>query len=271
MADTFSTNLRLLLQEAMGNVNLWGNLFNQGVTDLVEEGLVGIANVDVTSSNVSISEEDGATDLHRPMFLVVTGVPGQARDVIVPTIDKLYILINKTSPSFNVTIKTAASVGRAVVAGIPVFAWVDSVVDTIRTAVVEGNNVTAGPQFITDASTTWNARTAGDLGATINYSVQGAVVTTLIDPVDVTIAATNFELVFGAGVPTAIIPGEPTSPARQYPISVLEAGVPVEAFISIPPANANWLILKADGTLWTNPSQRVIPHKMSLNWETVID
>ena len=37
MADTFTTKLRLLAQQDQGNVNLWGNLFNEGVTELVEE------------------------------------------------------------------------------------------------------------------------------------------------------------------------------------------------------------------------------------------
>lgn len=271
MADTFTTNLRFLLQDIMANVNLWGNLYNENVTELVEEALIGVADIDVTASNISVVELDGNSDLQRPMFLVATGNPGQAREIVLPTIDKLYVLINKTSPTFPVTFRTNTSVGRAVISGTPVFAWVDAAIDTIRTAVIAGDNVTAGPAFTEDTSTTWTSRTAGDLGATIRYSVQGAIVSALIEPVDVTIANTIFELNFGAGVPAAIIPGEPTSPARNYPICVEEAGVPTDAYINIPPANANWTILKADGTPWTNPSQRIIRHKMTLNWETTID
>ncbi len=46
MADTFTNNLRFILQTDLANVNQWGSLHNRSVTDLIEQALKGTQNIE---------------------------------------------------------------------------------------------------------------------------------------------------------------------------------------------------------------------------------
>ena len=278
MADTFTNNLRFILQTDMANVNQWGSLYNRSVIDLVEQALAGVTIADVTAASFTLATQDGLEDTARSMILRATGNPGQTREVIVPTLDKVYVCQNDTSPGFDVEFKTTLNSGVTVPSGSRTLVWVDSVADQVRAIGASGTSVAPGGNYTTIAPDFLND-TGGDATVTINYFVQGALIHMQMEPFNTTIGDTVFEIDWTGvgGVPSALRPGEATSPDREYLCFIDEAGASVPCFLRVPPADANWEFIKADGSAWTNPSARVLPNPgtgnpgLNFMWESSVD
>lgn len=272
MADTFTNNLRFILQTDMANVNQWGTLYNRGVSDLVEEALAGVALIDVTAANQLLTTNNGFSDTARPMFIKATGNPGIQRQIIMPTLDKIYVIGNETSPGFDVEFKTALNSGVTLGTGQYSMVWVDALSDLVRPVDVAGATISSGGVYQTVTPAIASA-TGGATTATVNYFTQGNLVHMTFGGFTTTVSVTTFELDFTGvgGVPSALIPGEPTSDDRIVTVWVMENGSLVEAYLSVPPANANWEFLKADGTAWLAASTRVINFNPMTMWQSITD
>jgi len=115
MADTFTNDLRLRLQESGGNSGQWGDLLNTTITNLAEAfsyGSEAIAN----ASTHTITLQDGTSDEARSMYLKCTG-GGQACTVTLApnTISKLWFIENATS--YTLTFSQGSGANVAVAAG----------------------------------------------------------------------------------------------------------------------------------------------------------
>lgn len=272
MADTFTNNLRFILQTDMANVNQWGTLYNRGVTDLVEQAMAGVALIDVTASNQLLDTNDGFFDTARPMFIKAVGIPGTEREIVFPTLDKLYIIGNETSPGFDVQFKTALNSGVTIGTGQYSMVWVDATSDLVRPVDVAGDTISSGGTYSTVTPAIASA-TGGSTLVTINYFVQGGLIHMTFGGFTTTISTTVFEFDFTGvgGVPAALQPGEPATDNRIVTIWVIENGTLEQAYLSVPPANANWEILKADGTAWIAASTRVINFNPMSMWQSITD
>lgn len=200
MTDTYSNRLRLALQEPFSNTNTWGNNFNAGVTDLVEQALAGVSEVDVTSGNVTLTTANGSDDEARSMFLVVGGTPGVARNVIVPTLPKLYVVLNDSDAA--ITVKTSAGMGAIVPIGAYAMLFVDTVTNKVRS--VGQYNAVAPATDWTDLVLSINNRTAGDSSVTCKWSRQGALVTFMMPAHSVTTSSGAWS--FSGSIPAEIVP-----------------------------------------------------------------
>ncbi len=131
MADTFTSLLRLVLQETGGNQNVWGDINNASAIDLLEDAIAARLDLDVTPATdpVTLTASNGADDQARNAIIALTGVPGGTRTIIVPSTSKLYIISNETAD--NMTIKTVANAGVVVNAGTRVAVVVDPVADDV--------------------------------------------------------------------------------------------------------------------------------------------
>ena len=113
MASTFTTLLRLN-KPSLGDAG-WGTAVNGGFTDLADSAIAGTTSVDVTLADVTLTSLNGAADQARQMFLVATGTPGVAREVLVPSTSKLYFVKNESDDV--VTFKVSGQTGVAVPVG----------------------------------------------------------------------------------------------------------------------------------------------------------
>lgn len=131
MADTFTSLLRLVLQETGGNQNVWGDINNASAIDLLEDAIAARLDLDVTPAidPVTLTAQNGADDQARNSVIALTGVPGGTRNIIVPSTAKLYIISNETADVM--TIKTVANAGVDVRAGTRVAVMVDPVADDV--------------------------------------------------------------------------------------------------------------------------------------------
>lgn len=108
----YTTNLRLANPSL--NDTGWGTTVSNGMIDLTDQAIAGQATADVTSADVTLTIVDGSAGVNsaRNMFLRITGTPGVARSVIVPTNRKLYFVTNTCGQT--VTVKVSGQTGVAV-------------------------------------------------------------------------------------------------------------------------------------------------------------
>lgn len=123
MADTYSTRLRLRMQETGANVGTWGGLNNLNLGTLLEAAIAGVATVAMPDANYTLTVADGSPDEARCAVLLLTGTLTAARDVIIPAVQKSYLVVNDTD--FAVTIRVSGQAGVAVKAGGALPVWCD--------------------------------------------------------------------------------------------------------------------------------------------------
>lgn len=114
MPSTYTSSLRLTKQATGENSATWGTIFNQQFADLVDTAIAGYATKALADADAVLSASNGVADETRPMCLAFTGTLTAARNVVVPSTSKLYVIKNNTSGGFSLTIKTAAGTGVSI-------------------------------------------------------------------------------------------------------------------------------------------------------------
>jgi hypothetical protein len=115
MASTYSS-LKIQLMATGENSGTWGSVTNVNLGTALEEAIVGSEDVTFASGNVTLTLTDtNASQTARNLRLNLVGTTGGARDLIVPAIEKIYIVNNTCADA--VTIKVSGQTGVAVPAG----------------------------------------------------------------------------------------------------------------------------------------------------------
>jgi hypothetical protein len=115
VASTYS-NLKIQLMATGENSGTWGNVTNANLGDAIEQALVETATVTFASANVTLTLSDSNSRQDaRALRLNLTGTTAGARDLIVPAIQKPYIVNNGTVDI--ITVKVSGQTGVAVPAG----------------------------------------------------------------------------------------------------------------------------------------------------------
>ena len=131
MASTYS-DLKIQLMATGENSGTWGDVTNTNLGTAIEEAITGSADVAFSSADVTLTlTNTNATQSARNLRLNLTGTSGGARNLIVPAIEKIYIINNGLADT--VTVKNAAGTGIAVPAGKTMYVYNNStnVVDAI--------------------------------------------------------------------------------------------------------------------------------------------
>jgi len=131
MPTTYTSQLRLTLQDVGENPDTWGLILNSSVFELLEDAISGLVSVSVTASDATLTANNGASDQSRNMILRVTGNAGVARNVIVPSISKIYVAIDRANGTTPVTVKTATGTGALLIKDQPMLLFVDTNLDQV--------------------------------------------------------------------------------------------------------------------------------------------
>lgn len=118
MASTYSTNLKIELVGTGEQSGTWGSTTNTNLGTALEQAIVGYGNPNFTTdADLTISLTDSnATQTARNLALNVTSSVSltATRNLIVPTIQKPYIIRNNTTGSQSIVVKTSAGTGVTV-------------------------------------------------------------------------------------------------------------------------------------------------------------
>jgi len=140
MASTYSPSLRLELMGTGDQSGTWGVTTNTNLGTLLEQSITGYLSKAMADTNQTLTSLDGASDEARNMVVEVTGALTGAKNVVVPTAEKIYLAKNSTTGGFAVTFKTSAGTGVAVAAGTAQWVYCDG------TNVVQGLSGTMAAQ-----------------------------------------------------------------------------------------------------------------------------
>jgi hypothetical protein len=130
MASTYSSNLKIELMSTGENSGTWGDITNTNLGTTLEQAVIGLGNPDFTSdANLTITlTNSSAAQAARALVLNVTSVFGSltaTRELVVPTIQKQYIVQNNTTGGQSITVKTSAGTGITVPNGRKAHLYVD--------------------------------------------------------------------------------------------------------------------------------------------------
>ena len=110
MPSSYTTRLRLEKQADGENANTWGDRLNQQVIDMVDEAVGGVVVVSTTGATTSLTASNGAADQSRNAVLRIEGTLGSDSTIVIPSVEKLYVVDNQTTGgAHTVKIKTAAT------------------------------------------------------------------------------------------------------------------------------------------------------------------
>lgn len=136
MASTFSTNLKIELIGVGEQVGTWGTTTNTNLGTALEQAIVGLATVTFASDankTLTLTDSPSSQDARAVFLNVTSGVSLTAtRDLIVPAINKNYIVKNATTGSQSI---------RVIVAGVGV------TIPSGKTALIYNNGTDIGYQF----------------------------------------------------------------------------------------------------------------------------
>ena len=140
MASTYS-NLKIQLMATGENSTTWGAVTNTNLGTALEEAIVGSADVTFASGDVTLTLTDtNSTQTARNLRLNLTGTTGAARNLIVPAIEKIYLVNNGCADA--ITVKNATGTGIAVPAGKTM--WVYNNATNVVDAVTHLSSLTLG-------------------------------------------------------------------------------------------------------------------------------
>ena len=171
MASTFS-DLKFELIGSGEQSNTWGNTTNTNIGTAIEQAITGLSNpVFTTDATLTLTLTDllgPALQVPRALVLNVTSVGSltATREMVVPTIEKQYLVQNNTSGGQSITVKTAAGTGITVPNGKKAHLFVDGV-----------NVVDAVTHFSSLTLSTALPVTSGGTGVTNPSLVQGTGIT----------------------------------------------------------------------------------------------
>jgi len=160
MASTYSTNLKIELMGTGENSGTWGTITNTNLGTAFEQAVIGLGNPDYTSdANLTITlTNTNASQAARCLVLNVTSAFGSltaTRELIVPTIQKQYIVQNNTTGGQSITVKTSAGTGITVPTGRKAHLYVDgtNVVQMFDFVDINGGTIDGTPVGSASAST----------------------------------------------------------------------------------------------------------------------
>jgi hypothetical protein len=110
MPSEYSPLLRLELIGAGEQSGLWGNTTNKNVGTLLEQAIAGVTTVSLSggAGDYTLTALEGTQDEARSAVLKFIGSPSGAKNIIIPTETKLYVVRNDCGQT--IFIKTAAQV-----------------------------------------------------------------------------------------------------------------------------------------------------------------
>lgn len=115
MPSTYSTNLKIELIGTGEQSGTWGTTTNDNFSNVFEQAITGRGNPNfATDANLTLTLTNSvASQTARNLYLNVTSSVSLSttRELIVPTINKTYVVENNTSGGQSITVKTSAGTG----------------------------------------------------------------------------------------------------------------------------------------------------------------
>lgn len=187
MPSTYST-LKIQLMGTGENSTTWGDVTNVNLGTAIEEAIVGSADVTFASADVTLTlTNTNAAQTARNVRLRCTGVTGGvARNLIVPSIEKPYVVQNDCAD--NIVVKNATGTGVTVPAGRTM--WVYNNATNVVDVTTHLSTLTLGTALPVLSGGT-GSNTAGGARTNLGATTVGGNLFTLANPSAITFPRIN--------------------------------------------------------------------------------
>jgi len=191
--STYSTNLKIEEIGTGEQSGAWGTTTNSNFQNVFEQAIVGRVTVPFTDADVTLTATNSvSSQSFRNLYLNCTGTNTGIKNLIVPTINKNYVVQNNTTGGYSIVVKTSGGTGITVPTGKTCIVYADgtnviqafdylpvATVGTLAITSVTANSITAGS--ITDSGLTAGrltyAGTAGLLQDDADLTFDGTTLT----------------------------------------------------------------------------------------------
>ena len=230
MASTYS-DLKIELITTGEQSGVWGTTTNTNLGTALEEAITGSADVTFSSGNVTLTLTDSnATQVGRHLRLNLGGTTGGARDLVLPAIQKLYLINNGTADT--ITCKNASGTTVAVPAATSTFIYNTST--NVVNAVNYLSTLKLGTALpLTEGGT--GSTTAGAARTALGTAASGA----------------NSDITSLTGLTTALTVAQGGTGAATHTANAVLIGEGASAISSVSPGSSG-NVLTSDGTDWTS-------------------
>ena len=161
--STYSTNLKIELIGTGEQAGTWGVTTDDNFSNVFEQSIVGRVTVPFSDADVTLTATNSvSSQSFRNVYLNCTGTNTASKNLIVPTINKNYVVQNNTTGGFSIVVKTSAGTGITVPNGKTCTVYADGTnviqaFDYLPTATL------GSPLITTSGGTGLSSYTAGDL------------------------------------------------------------------------------------------------------------
>lgn len=176
MPSTYSPNLRFELTATGEQAGTWGNTNNVNIGTLIEQAISGVASITMIDADKTLVAANGASDEARNAAIILTGPLTATRNVIVPTVSKIYIVRNSTAGGQSIVVKTSSGTGVTVANGLTVTVYCDGT--NVLQASPQYNPATNALSVNVVGSLTGNASTATNVTGVVAVANGGTGSTT---------------------------------------------------------------------------------------------
>ena len=230
MASTFS-DLKIELITTGEQSGVWGATTNVNLGTALEEAITGSADVTFSSGNVTLTlTNTNATQVGRHLRLNLGGTTGGARDLVLPAIQKLYLINNGTADI--ITCKNASGTTVPVPAATSTFIY------------NTGTNVVNAVNYLSTLSLgTALAVTSGGTGADNAAGARTALGTAA--------SGANSDITSLTGLTTALTVAQGGTGAATHTANAVLIGEGTGAITSVSPGTTG-NVLTSNGTDWTS-------------------
>jgi hypothetical protein len=157
MASTYSQNLKIELIGTGEQSGVWGTTTNTNLGTALEQAIVGYGNPNFASDadlTISLSDSNATQTARNFSLRVTSGVSlTTTRNLIVPTIQKPYLIFNDTTGGQSIVVKTSAGSGVTVPNGRRVSVYANGT-DVVLAQDYLGSGVEAVTQAFGTSNTT---------------------------------------------------------------------------------------------------------------------
>lgn len=119
MSSTYSPSLRIELIGTGDQSGLWGDTTNNNLGGLIEQAITGYQSIAMVDANYTLTALNGSVDQARNAILEFTSIGSLSatRNVIIPAVEKTYIVKNSTTGGQSITVKTTSGTGITIING----------------------------------------------------------------------------------------------------------------------------------------------------------
>lgn len=119
MSSTYSPSLRIELIGTGEQSGLWGDTTNNNLGALIEQAITGYQSIAMVDADYTLTALNGSVDQARNAVIKFTSIGSltAARNIIIPAVEKTYVIQNSTTGGQSITVKTSSGTGITIING----------------------------------------------------------------------------------------------------------------------------------------------------------